>query len=780
MTTRRAFQFEADLDISDVSAGLRRIEMQSRRAGAAVGRVGSGLGRGARGAGGVVGRGAGLGAGAAIFEQLIMKIFELFEGTPVLEEFIEALDEIFKAAGPVIGILLKALTPVIKALTPAIEPLARAMVPLVELFGAGLLIAVQLITPAIVLFARGLEKVTTFIRNTVLTAFRFIVDQLNKLPFVDIQVDLNATAGSFDAMAVQIETAGAMADTAAGQTNMLATATGTAGTMAETAAGQTAALGTATATAGTKAGTAAGQTAALGTATAMAGMQAGTATTAADQLAEATRLEAAAADKAKIAADLWAQAARENEAAARPLTTQLGALSDEMDEAYTATDSLGVIIGRTVPQVSALTTEYIMQNMAARPLSRTMGILSDEMDEAYTATDNLGVIIGASKGPAVDLANAIDQMTMDIEDAQKAADLNQAAFDALTPALQAAAIELGIFREEIEEVEKTVETAVMGLGRAAISIGGGGGGGGGGSFSSGFGSSVADIFDFDAIDQTRGQGGSVGFSQDVTDALKEASRLVTESGGTIPLQATAEAILETNRAAEKLTDTLVGNTLVDALNEVRQLSDEWEETLATSFVNSMNAAALTTDNWAGALATTFVDSMNDAALTTSNWVDSLNTVRQLGDEWNETLHGTADASFAGIQALAGWTEQLDAGMDPISDLNQLLLKMTKTITDTAAAAELQDMAIALLPPGLRALAEEFGLFGLSLQEIVDDLPPLGSLTNRQAAFDTRLSPAERRRAGEFAVFGTNGPVNVIIDGAAVATATTQAESEGAM
>ena len=66
-----------------------------------------------------------------------MKIFELFEGTPVLEEFIEALDEIFKAAGPVIGILLKALTPVIKALTPAIEPLARAMVPLVELLAQG-------------------------------------------------------------------------------------------------------------------------------------------------------------------------------------------------------------------------------------------------------------------------------------------------------------------------------------------------------------------------------------------------------------------------------------------------------------------------------------------------------------------------------------------------------------------------------------------------------------------------------------------------------------------
>ena len=72
----------------------------------------------------------------------------------------------------------------------------------------------QVITPAIILFAQGLEKVTTFIKNTVLAGFRFIVDQLNKLPFVDIQADLDATGGSFDAMAVQIETAGAMSDDA--------------------------------------------------------------------------------------------------------------------------------------------------------------------------------------------------------------------------------------------------------------------------------------------------------------------------------------------------------------------------------------------------------------------------------------------------------------------------------------------------------------------------------------------------------------------------------------
>ena len=40
--------------------------------------------------------------------------------------------------------------------------------------------------------------------------------------------------------------------------------------------------------------------------------------------------------------------------------------------------------------------------------------------------------------------------------------------------------------------------------------------------------------------------------------------------------------------------------------------------------------------------------------------------------------------------------------------------MIMRIEDTAAAAELQEMALALLSPELRALAEEFGLFGLSL------------------------------------------------------------------
>ena len=400
MTTRRAFQFEADLDISDVTQGLRRIEMQSRRAGAAVGRVGSGLGRGAGGVGRTVGAGAGLGAGLAIFEQLIMKIFELFEGTPVLQTFITALDGIFKAAAPVIGVLLQSLTPILLALTPAIEPLARAMVPLVELFGAGLLIAVQLITPAIVLFAEGLEKVTTFIKNTVLAGFRFVVDALNKLPFVDIQVDLATTGSSFDTMAVQIETAGAMADDAEPKIKGAGDAIDGTGEQSGRNTAKFKALEdrirtTTEATGG------------------LAKLEA--------RVAREREINAKAAERAATAAALWTRAADENRAAANRLTP-------------------------------------------------VMGALSDEMDETYTATDNLGVIIGGTKGPAVDLANAIEMMTMEIEDNQKAADLNRMAFEGLTPELQAAAIEMGIFRGEIVEVGKVVEEVAMGLGNTTRMI----------------------------------------------------------------------------------------------------------------------------------------------------------------------------------------------------------------------------------------------------------------------------------------------------------------------
>ena len=280
------------------------------------------------------------------------------------ETFVEALDGIFTAAGPLIGVLLEGLTPILLALTPAIEPLARALAPLIELFGAGLLIVIQAITPAIILFANGLEKVTSFIRDTVLKVFRFIVDQLNKLPFIDVQVELDRTGDSFDTMAGQIANAGNASDMAAG-----------------------------------KAGTLESQTRAT---------------------AEAT------ARLARLEADL------ERRREANVAVTQR--LADETAE-----------LGR----------RNLRNAKAAQ-------ILAAQMSELGRGIDDVGYTIGVVTPPITALDQAIADMTMQITEAQTAADLNAAAFAALSPELMAAAEALGLFGSQ-----------VAGVGSAA---GGGGGG----------------------------------------------------------------------------------------------------------------------------------------------------------------------------------------------------------------------------------------------------------------------------------------------------------------
>ena len=167
-------------------------------------------------------RAPGLARGWPSFEQLIEKIFELFEGYPGVDTRSRmALDTLFKAFGPVVGVLLESLTPVIKALTPAIEPLARALIPLVEIFGVNLLIAVTLLTPLITFAAKGIAFLTTGLQTFINAGINFVIDQLNKIPFVDIQLEISTTGDSFDRMSAQIETAGDESETAEGKVKML-------------------------------------------------------------------------------------------------------------------------------------------------------------------------------------------------------------------------------------------------------------------------------------------------------------------------------------------------------------------------------------------------------------------------------------------------------------------------------------------------------------------------------------------------------------------------------
>ena len=212
-----------------------------------------------------------------------------------------------------------------------------------------------------------------------------------------------------------------------------------------------------------------------------------------------------------------------------------------------------------------------------------MGILSDEMDEAYTATDNLGVIIGASKGPAVDLANAIDQMTMDIEDAQAAADLNQAAFNGLTPELQAAAIEMGIFRGEVVEVGKVVGEVAMGLGTAAGSIMSGSNSStrqrasGGIQTTSVFYDENGNLIGRNAFSGDEGGPASAGSGQQLfansTGDLFYDADFINRAGD--DFQGLADSMDITTTAVDNLDDSLTGNTLVDSLNAINGSTQRW-------------------------------------------------------------------------------------------------------------------------------------------------------------------------------------------------------------
>ena len=79
-----------------------------------------------------------------------------------------------------------------------------------------------------------------------------------------------------------------------------------------------------------------------------------------------------------------------------------------------------------------------------------------------------------------------------------------------------------------------------------------------------------------------------------------------------------------------------------------------------------------------------------------------------------------------MRALAAEFGLLGLTVEPAAQtLDQLLAQMTMQITDTAAAASLQEMALAALSPEMRAMAEQLGLFGLRVKEVQEELPALG-------------------------------------------------------
>ena len=356
-------------------------------------RAGGTAGRGLGGVGRTVAAGAGVGAGLAVFEQVFERIFELFEGTPVLETFTMAIDTLFKAFGPVVGVLLEGLTPVIVALTPAIEPLARALIPLVEIFGTNLLIAVQLLTPLITFAAKGIAFLTKGLQTFINQGITFVIDQLNKIPFVDIQFELAGTGYSFDRMTTQIEAAGDAAGTGPG-----------------TAEGNIKALATATVTYAGYAADLAGVT---------------------DQVAEASR---AALNELGILQQ------RELEAASATELLRLSIVNN--------TDATS--FQKQAQDAAAAAALELESALIAQGLAAGAGTPEADLFALSLGTVRMGFTNVSPEVSALD--ERIQTLTFQITDATAAAELQEMALAGLTPEMRAAAAELGLFGLKVEEV----------------------------------------------------------------------------------------------------------------------------------------------------------------------------------------------------------------------------------------------------------------------------------------------------------------------------------------
>ena len=215
MVSRATASFNITADIRGAIDGLRRIDNYARDVSTRVNRLSGGslgLGvraagagvRAGRAAGGIVGAGFGLQAGFAVFEQVVEQIAELFEGTPIMEEFIQTIKDLFIAIAPLIGVLLEVLTPIIKALTPVITELALAFTPLLRILGGNLLVIIQLLTPLITVMANVLEFLLRKFEQFIGDIINAVVKQLNRIPFITVDTSGFPDQGGIDRARAQL------------------------------------------------------------------------------------------------------------------------------------------------------------------------------------------------------------------------------------------------------------------------------------------------------------------------------------------------------------------------------------------------------------------------------------------------------------------------------------------------------------------------------------------------------------------------------------------------
>ena len=195
---------DVDVDAKEAIRELNKLQTAAQKAGRAIG----GAGKGGLSIGGAIAAGGGIGAGLEIVSQLMEKLFETLENTGVMETFTEAIDLVFKAIAPLAGVLLDSLGPVLVALTPSIAKLAEALAPLIQILGTSLLISIQLLIPPLDAAIFVIEKLTGFLGKLYQAYFEFLAGILDKIPFVEINQEIDTTGKAFTKTKDEIAAAG--------------------------------------------------------------------------------------------------------------------------------------------------------------------------------------------------------------------------------------------------------------------------------------------------------------------------------------------------------------------------------------------------------------------------------------------------------------------------------------------------------------------------------------------------------------------------------------------
>ena len=251
------------------------------------------------------------------------------------------------------------------------------------------------------------------------------------------------------------------------------------------------------------------------------------------------------------------------------------------------------------------------------------------------------------------------------------------------------------------------------------------------------------------VDGVKQLGRWLGLAEKDTNEFTEAADDMAEVLG----DGTAPAIVITTEAAEEAAPAIAkmgdeaetASDKVEVLTSTSRTGAEVIEALRVKSLDAKSAIELmrleveTADR-----------SILNATETTGQYTDAVAQMNDVLETWRvKQLDARQEADLLTLSMGAARTGFSNVS-DEVDPLAALIAEMTQQIQDATASEELQEAALAALPPALRAAAREMGLFGLSAKKTAGEIDAATSAQGRfnqaqadaRAAYDNRPPPGQ--------------------------------------